>query len=63
MSNNNMEVSTDHLRNERNLDRHYYREVGISAVAAALQFKSTAKNPAYAPAAPPPVTWFSDDAA
>jgi hypothetical protein len=31
-----------------------YGAIGISAVAAALQFKSKAKNPADAPAAPQP---------
>jgi len=35
-------------RNEPNLDSRY-GEIGISAVAAALQYKSVAKNPAYAP--------------
>jgi hypothetical protein len=29
-----------------------YGEIGISAVAAALQYKSEAKNPAYAPVVP-----------
>jgi hypothetical protein len=33
-----------------NLDRHY-REIGISALAAALPYQSEAKNPAYAPVA------------
>ena len=31
-----------------------YGAIGISAVAAALQFKREVKNPAYAPAAPQP---------
>jgi hypothetical protein len=35
---------------ETNLDSRYGK-IGISALAAALQFKSEAKNPAYAPAA------------
>jgi hypothetical protein len=40
-----------HARDERSeLDRHY-REIGISAVAAALPYQSEAKNPKYAPAA------------
>jgi hypothetical protein len=34
---------------EQNLDSRY-GEIGISAVAAALQFKDEVKNPAYAPA-------------
>ncbi len=33
-----------------NLDRQY-RNIGISAVAAALRYQGGAKNPAYAPAA------------
>ncbi len=40
-------------RNEPNLDSRY-GEIGISAVAAALQYKSAAKNPAYAPVVPQP---------
>ena len=38
-------------RNEPNLDSRY-GQIGISAVAAALQYRSEAKNPAYAPVAP-----------
>ena len=30
---------------------HRYGEIGISAVAAALHYRSDAKNPAYAPVA------------
>ena len=36
---------------EQALDSRY-GEIGISAVAAALKFKSESKNPAYAPAVP-----------
>jgi hypothetical protein len=36
-------------RAEPNLDSRY-GEIGISAVAAALQYQSEVKNPAYAPA-------------
>jgi hypothetical protein len=36
-----------------NLDSRY-GEIGISAVAAALHYKSAAKNPAYAPVVPQP---------
>jgi hypothetical protein len=36
-----------------NLDSRY-GEIGISAVAAALHYKSVAKNPAYAPVVPQP---------
>jgi hypothetical protein len=41
----------DTRRAETNLDSQY-GAIGISAVAAALQFKSEAKNPAYAPVVP-----------
>jgi hypothetical protein len=37
-------------KREPNLERRYGK-IGISALAAALQFKSEMKNPAYAPAA------------
>jgi hypothetical protein len=37
-------------RERLDLDRRY-GEIGISAVAAALRYRSDAKNPAYAPAA------------
>ena len=40
-------------RPEVKLDSRY-GAIGISAVAAALQFKCEAKNPAYAPAEPQP---------
>jgi hypothetical protein len=39
--------------NGPNLDSRY-GEIGISAVAAALHYKSVAKNPAYAPVVPRP---------
>ena len=38
-------------RGAPNLDSRY-GEIGISAVAASLQYKSAAKNPAYAPVVP-----------
>jgi hypothetical protein len=41
----------DTRRADVSLDSRY-GAIGISAVAAALQFKSEAKNPAYAPAVP-----------
>jgi hypothetical protein len=43
------------------LDRRYGK-IGISAVAAAVRYQGSAKNPAYAPA---PMTWRSrtDEAA
>jgi hypothetical protein len=54
MSNNNVaQGSEDARRNEPNLDSRY-GEIGISAVAAALQFKCETKNPAYAPVVPQP---------
>jgi hypothetical protein len=63
MSKNNMiQGSNEGHRDEPNLDSRY-REIGISAVAAALQFKSSAKNPAYAPVAPKLARWLTDEAA
>ena len=54
MSNNNVAQGSETARrNEPNLDSRY-GEIGISAVAAALQFKCETKNPAYAPVAPQP---------
>jgi hypothetical protein len=43
------------------LDQRYH-QIGISAVAAAVRYQGTAKNPAYAPV---PTRWddYSDDAA
>lgn len=40
-----------------------YGEIGISAVVAALQYKSEAKHPANAPAAPRQDKWSADIAA
>jgi len=34
-----------------------YRQIGISAVAAAVRYQGAAKNPAYAPA---PIRWQDD---
>ncbi|MGH6771721.1 MAG: hypothetical protein ACRECO_22195 [Xanthobacteraceae bacterium] len=42
---------------ESNLDGRY-GEIGIPAVAAALRYKSDAKNPAYAPAVPRDDDWM-----
>ena len=51
MTKKNTAPSTQQRRNrETNLDSHY-GEIGISALAAALQFKSEAKNPVHAPVA------------
>ena len=46
-------TSDRNARSGPDLDSRY-GEIGISAVAAALQFKCETKNPAYAPAAPQP---------
>jgi hypothetical protein len=40
-----------------------YGEIGIAAVAAALRFKSEAKNPAYAPVESRADKWLADLAA
>ena len=54
MSKNNVAQGNEDARcDEPNLDSRY-REIGISAVAAALQFKCETKNPAYAPVVPQP---------
>jgi hypothetical protein len=54
--------SQNNSRNEPNLDSRY-GEIGISAVAAALQYQSEAKNPAYAPVAAQLEKWLNDAAA
>jgi hypothetical protein len=49
MTKNNAAQSNENVRrDEPNLDSRY-GEIGISAVAAALQYQSEVKNPAYAP--------------
>lgn len=54
-------VSDENSGHSGALDRRY-RQIGISAVAAAVRYQGVAKNPAYAPAQ---VNWrhFADDAA
>ncbi len=47
---------------EPNLDSRY-GEIGISAVAAALQYQSEVKNPAYAPAVHELDKWAAEMAA
>jgi len=42
-------TTTTDATDRANLDRQY-RSIGISAVAAALPYSGTAKNPCYAPA-------------
>ena len=49
-------------RNEPNLDSRYGK-IGISAVAAALQYQGEIKNPADAPVAPQPDKRLADVAA
>jgi len=49
-------------RSEPNLDSRY-GEIGISAVATALQFQSAVKNPAYAPAVHELDKWTAEMAA
>ena len=46
--NNAAQAGENPSRNESSLDSRY-GEIGISAVAAALQYQSEVKNPAYAP--------------
>src|SRR5262249_58379094 len=46
--NNAAQAGESPCRNESSLDSRY-GEIGISAVAAALQYQSEVKNPAYAP--------------
>lgn len=55
------ETSGENAAQNTALD-HRYRQIGISAVAAAARYQGVAKNPAYAPA---PTKWrdHSDEAA
>jgi hypothetical protein len=64
MSKNNVvQGSEDGRRDEPSLDSRY-GEIGISAVAAALQFESkAAKNPSYASVIPKLDNWRADEAA
>jgi hypothetical protein len=60
MSKNNVvQGSEDGRQDEPSLDSRY-GEIGISAVAAAVQFKSKT-NPAHAPVVPQLDKWLSDD--
>lgn len=52
----------DSRRGEPNLDSRY-GQIGISAVAAALQYQSEVKNPAYAPAVHELDKWIQESAA
>ena len=49
-------------RRESSVDSRY-RGIGISAVAAALPYRSEVKNPAYAPAVHQPQKWTAGMAA
>jgi len=49
-------ASTENTAESTALDR-CYRQIGISAVAAAARYQGVAKNPAYAPA---PTKWQHD---
>ena len=63
MTKNNAAQSTDNnCRTEQNLDSRY-GDIGISAVAAALQYQSEVKNPAYAPAVHQLDKWIAEKAA
>ena len=59
-TNNVVRGSQDNRRDD--LDSRY-GEIGISAVAAALKFKSKANNLAYAPVVPQLDKWIVDEAA
>ena len=57
------QIAQDNRRQAASLDSRY-GEIGIPAVAAALQYKSEVKNPASAPVVlPPEDRWFPDMAA
>src|SRR5262249_52755831 len=63
MTKNNAPQSGENARRkEPNLDSRY-GEIGISAVAAALPYRSEVKNPAYAPAVHQLDKWIAGMAA
>jgi hypothetical protein len=63
MTKNNAAQSDENgRRDEPSLDSRY-GEIGISAVAAALPYRSEVKNPAYAPAVHHPDKWTAEMAA
>jgi hypothetical protein len=71
MTKNNAAQASENVRrqeanheanHEANLDSRY-GEIGISAVAAALQYQSKVKNPAYAPCVHQLEKWIADMAA
>ena len=55
--------ATPEQRRERAELDGRFGQIGISAVAAALRYRSEAKNPAYAPAAEAPASRFEEAAA
>ena len=62
IKNNAAQSSENACRNESSLDSRY-GEIGIPAVAAALQYRSEVKNPAYAPAVDQREKWTAEMAA
>jgi hypothetical protein len=63
MTKKNAAQSKENIRRaEPNLDSRY-GQIGISAVAAALQYQSEVKNPAYAPAVHEIDKWIAETAA
>ncbi len=65
MKSSNAQTAQSTVRNDVSLDSRY-GEIGISAVAAALQYKGDAKNPVHAPAVAQPEdkwVWSADIAA
>jgi hypothetical protein len=63
MTKKNAAPSNENSRpTEPNLDSRY-GQIGISAVAAAMQYQSEAKNPAYAPVVHEIDKWIAETAA
>jgi hypothetical protein len=60
--NNAAQSGANARRDEASLDSRY-GEIGISAVVAALPYRSEVKNPAYAPAVHHPDKWTAEMAA
>jgi len=60
--NNAAQSGANARRDEASLDSRY-GEIGISAVVAALPYRSEVKNPAYAPAVHQPDKWTAEMAA
>jgi len=62
IKNNAAQPGENACRNESSLDSRY-GEIGIPAVAAALQYQSEVKNPACAPPVHQPQKWTAEMAA